>query len=70
MVAGSTKETVINGFSPPSSRHSNFKKKKKSFFSLSRDLGMQLIIENFCEIVICDFGGHDSSSLTFLSEKN
>ena len=24
------------------------------------DLRMQLIIEKFSEIVICDFGGHDS----------
>ena len=45
-------------------------RRRRSPSSLSRDLGMQLIIENFCEIVICDFGGHDSSSLTFLSEKN
>ena len=64
MVAGSTKETVINGFSPPSSRHSNF---KKSFFFFSRgDLGMQLIIRKLLWDCYLRFWG---SRLLFFSKR-
>ena len=69
MVAGSTKETVINGFSPPSSRHSNFKKSFFFFFFFffSRgDLGMQLIIRKLLWDCYLRFWG---SRLLFFSKR-